>query len=182
MAARLFSKDPLSWGQTFFLWVGGALVVTGLVTTAFTMEEQRDDALRRADRWEYRAERLFEGLPEFETPTRPTLGDFPRIPLRTLIRPELDPPGARSNRSDVEEPSAEPGPDPVEREMERLRSVFEVELRRVRDSMAVNRMEEAQVERSGAGLWFGGEIALLLVAAGVVGFLVWRSFHGAARA
>ena len=27
MAVRLFSKDPMSWGQIFFLWLGGLLVV-----------------------------------------------------------------------------------------------------------------------------------------------------------
>ena len=83
----------------------------------------------------------------------------------------------------MEEPPAEPDPDPLEREIERARSVFEEERRRViANSLAVDRMAEAEAERRGARLWFGGTIALVLVVVGGLTSLVWRSFHGAARA
>ena len=163
MATRLFSKDPLSWGQIFFLWVGGLSVVAIPVIAAALMAEVGDSVLSSADRLEDRAERLARGLPEINIPgITPTLGDM-SVPDEELVA------------AIVEERSAET--NLVAIEMEAV-----LERRRIADSTSVVRMREAQSARDSAERWFGGTIALLLLSTGGLAFLIWRSFHGADRA
>ena len=51
------------------------------------------------------------------------------------------------------------------------------------ERIVADRMEEARAVRGAARLWlFGGTIALVFISMSGVGFLVWRSYHAAARA
>lgn len=113
MAARLFSKDPLSWGQILFLWVGGLSALAVPVIGARLMYDEGDIALSSAYRSEQRAESLAGGVREAEA--------------NLFVR---------------------------------------------------GHMEAARAEYRTARRWFGGTIALLLITAGGLAFLVWRSFHG----
>lgn len=182
MAVRLFSKDPMSWGQIFFLWLGGLLVVGVTVFAGTGVAYLSDAAQGRADRLETQANRLAAGLPE-------SIFEWEQGRITELIPlPEPDP---------VAPPPSEEDSARAEELLEELAE----SLRRSADSLGLSsldefpflyrreeaeevmlRLQEAQPERRGARLWFGGAMAVFLVAAGGVGFLVWRSFHGAARA
>jgi hypothetical protein len=64
LTTRLFSKDPLSWGQMFFLWVGGLLVVAVPVIAMYPLADKGVRALVLADSMDIETARQVEGLPE----------------------------------------------------------------------------------------------------------------------
>ena len=181
MATRLFSKDPLSGGQILFLWVGGLFVATLPVIAAALMWDFGHLALRRADRLDDEVERLAARLPEsiFEREGGRIVGLVP-FPARDPDAPQL---------SEEEESRVAELVDATLESFRELADSFGVssliEAGLVYDrndaEEVVLLLQEAQSERRGARRWFGGAIALLLISAGGVAFLIWRSFHGAAR-
>ena len=159
MAARLFSKNPLSWGHMIFLWAGGLLVVAGTVIVVPLMIDKGNAEIARADR-------LALGRSEFRTTTPAReldLSVIPRIPR--VAEPRVLDPETRLTPEEVRvaQEVGQEAWDKAEREM-------------------ADRQEEARAVRGVARVWFGGTIALVLISAGGVGFLVWRSYHGVARA
>jgi hypothetical protein len=59
--ARLISRDPLSWGQIVFLWLGGSLVIAALVVAGLLCVEQASDRSRTSEWLQARADQHARG-------------------------------------------------------------------------------------------------------------------------
>jgi hypothetical protein len=149
--ARIFSRDPLSWGQIVFLWLGGALVVAPVVVIGLILLDRASTEDVRARQLQTRAAWHAEGrfAPGEYRGTRPLVDlSFYR---------EFAPSDTLAERLDAEHVA----------DSLRVYAITE-------GHYARRHVRAARHARVGAGL-------ALLLAAGVVGLLIVRSFHAAAR-
>lgn len=139
MKSQVFSRDPLSWGQILFMWIGAVIAILGLWFGALMLLEVGTERVAEAGTW-------------FEEP----------LDCQVTIEKDGEPIIIADDDTTV------------------LAELYRVTASGLAKPCLERRERESEARRTGRRLIALG-VMLALAGAATLLFMLWRSFHAAAR-